>query len=612
MASKRGQVTIFIIIAILIVAVAVGLFFLTRNATDTSQVPTNLQPVYKTFLSCLEDKTNTGISVLESQGGYIYLPDFEPGSQYMPFGSQLNFLGSPVPYWYYVSGNNVQKEQVPTQNEMEDQLAQFIGEKISDCNFDSYYSQGFEVALINPDAKVSVSNSEVSVTLNAELDLTGNGENAIVKTHKVTVNSELGSLYDSAKTVYNEEQKNLFLENYAVDTLRLYAPVDGVDITCGPEIWNADDVFDDLQDAVEQNTNALGSSGKSGEYFDVNLPVDQEIKFLNSRNWPNALEVSPSEGNILIANPVGNQEGIGVIGFCYVPYHFVYDLKYPVMVQIYSKSNAEIFQFPLAVVVDKNVPREALPANAVENAVPELCKYKNTNVQVNVRNKQGSSVQADISYECLGETCNIGETSASGTLSEDFPQCANGYVLASADGYKTAKYLFSTIDSGSVDVLLDKLYTKAIQLKLDGVNYNGDAIINFISGDTTKTVSYPSQRNVDLAEGQYDVQVYVFKNSSLTLGATTTQQCVKVPRESVLGIIGLTKDKCFDVKIPEQVVSNVLAGGGTQSYYMLETDLSTPGVLTINADSLPVPTNVDELQNNYVLFDGNALGVSFA
>jgi len=62
----------------------------------------------------------------------------------MPFSSQLNFLGNPVPYWYYVSGNNVQKEQVPSKNEMENQLEDFIEEKINKCVFDEYYEQGFE------------------------------------------------------------------------------------------------------------------------------------------------------------------------------------------------------------------------------------------------------------------------------------------------------------------------------------------------------------------------------------------------------------------------------------------------------------------------------------
>jgi len=607
--SKRGQVTIFIIVAIVLVA-AVGLYFITRSSvSQNASVPTGLQPVYNNFLTCLGDYTSEGISVLESQGGYLYLPDFEPGSQYMPFSSQLNFLGNPIPYWYYVSGNNVQKEQVPTKDGMETQLAQFIDEKISECNFKNYYEQGFGVILRNPKASVSISDSSVSVDLEADLSISGKNETVILKSHSITTRSDLGTLYNSAITIYNEEQKNLFLENYGIDSLRLYAPVDGVEITCSPQVWNADEIFDELQNAVEQNTVALKSFGNEGDYFDLNLPVGQEVRFLNSKNWPNSFEVSPSDGNILLANPVGNQEGLGIIGFCYVPYHFVYSVKYPVLVQVYSKSG-EIFQFPTAVVIQGNNPRESLNVTAVENIVPELCQHKNSEVQVNVMDKQGNTVVADVSYECFGNTCSIGKTSESGVLDDSFPQCANGYVIASSNGYKTAKYLFSTVDSGSVDVLLDKLYTKPVQLKLDGQNYNGNAIVNFISDDTTKVVAYPSQKTVELSEGQYKIQVYIYKNSSLTLGATTTQQCVEVPR-GVLGVLGLTRERCFDIQVPEQIISNVLAGGGTQNYYVLESELNKQNSMEIDTESLSIPKTIGELQNNYLLFDTHGLEVTF-
>lgn len=155
MHNKRGQVTIFIIIAIIIVGVVAG-FFLLRGNLGVTNVPASIQPVYNSFLSCLEDKTKTGIDILESQGGYIQLPAVEPGSRYMPFSSQLNFLGNPIPYWYYVSGNNVQKEQVPSQQDMEKSLGDFINDKIRECNYENYYNEGFEIIQEEPKASVSI------------------------------------------------------------------------------------------------------------------------------------------------------------------------------------------------------------------------------------------------------------------------------------------------------------------------------------------------------------------------------------------------------------------------------------------------------------------------
>ena len=61
--GNKGQVTIFIIIAILIVALVTGIFIY-KNNTVSSNIPTSIDPVYTSFLSCLNDKTKVGIDIL--------------------------------------------------------------------------------------------------------------------------------------------------------------------------------------------------------------------------------------------------------------------------------------------------------------------------------------------------------------------------------------------------------------------------------------------------------------------------------------------------------------------------------------------------------------------
>ncbi len=605
----RGQVTIFIIIAIVIVALVFGYLFL-RGTISVKGIPGSIQPAYTTFLTCLEEDTNAGISVLESQGGYIELPEFEPGSAYMPFSSQLNFAGNPVPYWYYVSGNNIQREQVPTKNEMENHLEGFIESRIRDCNMRNYYDEGFVISMSDePKADVLIKDNEVEVRLDMNLAIEKENDTALVRNHKISQPSKLGRLYDSAKTVYDEEQKNLFLEKYAVDVLRLYAPVDGVEITCAPLVWDAEEVFDSLQEAIEVNTAALKNKGSQDDYFALNLPVDEDVRFLNSKDWPNGFEISPADDRILVSSPVGNQPGIGILGFCYVPYHFVYNIRYPVMVQVYDEE--EIFQFPVAVVIQGNNPREFLDANASvsEDIVPELCRYKNTQVQINTYDSSLRPVDAQISYECFGNSCDIGVTE-SGTMTENFPQCVNGFVSAKAPGFKDTRYLFSTVQPGSLDVIMERVYPTNTELLLDGRPYQGNAVITFVSDYATETIIYPNQKTVELGEGQHEIQVQVFRNSSITIGATTKEQCVEVPRE-ILGIFGLTKEKCFEIQIPEQVISNALSGGGKQFFYVLETELANGKSLEINAKSLPSPRTIEQVQDNYQLFEENKLEVGF-
>ena len=85
-----------------------------------------IEPVYLYYLSCIEQDTSNGALLLGQQGGYIQQPEFSPGSEYMPFSSQLDFFGTGVPYWYYISGNGVSKEQVPSKEKMQSDLNDFV------------------------------------------------------------------------------------------------------------------------------------------------------------------------------------------------------------------------------------------------------------------------------------------------------------------------------------------------------------------------------------------------------------------------------------------------------------------------------------------------------
>ncbi len=604
MGNKRGQVTIFIIIAIIIIA-AVVLFFTFREDLITKKIPASIEPVYITFLTCLEEEALIGIDVLGSQAGYISLPEFEPGSRYMPFSSQLEFAGSAVPYWYYVSGNNIQREQVPSKAEMENQLAEFIEEDARDCIFDGYYEQGFEITQGEPEARVNIKENSVDVSLDMSMSIEKADERALINNHKISVNTKLGKLYADAKKIYEQEQKTLFLEEYAVDVLRLYAPVDGVELTCSPKIWNADEIFNNLEQAIEANTLALRTQDGGDDYFVVDVPGDINARFITSRNWPRGFEVEPSNEDILMAEPIGNQPGLGILGFCYVPYHFIYSVRYPVLIQVYEED--EIFQFPIAVVLQGNNPRESLDVNASIVETPELCENKNTLMGVNTYDTDLKSVEADISYECFGKRCNIGKS----PLEEEFPQCINGYVLAKADGFEDKRYLFSSVEPGNVEIILDRLYEKEVRLKLDGIEYNDDAIIYFVSDESSKTLVYPGQKTVKLSEGEYEIQVYIYQDSSLDLESMTKEQCIEVPQTGLGGFFGLTKQKCFDVEIPAQIISNVLAGGGKAGYYVLESELVGSNFIEINAQSLTLPESLEQLQTNHILFEDRGLDIRF-
>jgi len=250
-----------------------------------------------------------------------------------------------------------------------------------------------------------------------------------------------------------------------------------------------------------------------------------------------------------------------------------------------------------------------MEGSAILFDVPDLCLHKNTKTTVNTYDTNLNPVEADISYECFGISCEIGERELKSSSTENFPQCVNGFVVAKADGYKTTKEMHSTTETGTVDMIMDKLYKKNINLAVDNKPYLGNAIITFSSDDLTKTILYPEQKTVELAEAQYDISVRIFRESSLSIAKSVREQCVDIPKSGVGGILGLTKEECYEIETPSQIVSNALSGGGEQSYYILESELQSSNSIDIYAESLPIPTTLEQLQNNYDIFELKSLEI---
>ncbi len=123
-------------------------------------------------------------------------------------------------------------------------------------------------------------------------------------------------------------------------------------------------------------------------------------------------------------------------------------------------------------------------------------------------------------------------------------------------------------------------------------------------------IAYPEQRSIGLSEGQYEIQVHIYKDSSIDIGAAIKEQCIDVPRSGILGVLGLTEERCFEIEVPEQVVSQTLVGGGKQNYYILESELIGSSLIEINAQSLPIPETIEQLQNNYLSFENKDLDIN--
>lgn len=611
--GKRGQLTIFILVTIVIV-ISIILFFTFKDSFFQTGLPKNMKPVYDSYKDCLEEITSEGVYLLGQQGGYIEVPDFVPGSSYRPFSSQLDFMGQPVAYWMYVSGNNIVKEQVPTKEHMETELEDYVRDRLDTCRFDNYEAEGYNIYIEEGDVAIEIKDSSVILTARNPITIYYENDTARINEHEVKVDIRLGKLYDQAKQIYDYEMSETFLEKYALDVLRLYAPVDGVDLQCTPKVFVDEEIKENITMGLSANMNYLKIKGnyyelknKEYEYFVVNpgFKTDSNANFIYNPNWPTRIEIYGDR----VAQPVGLQEGLSILGFCYVPYHLVYDINFPMLIQLWEGDF--FFQFPVSVIIDKNYARNALPPMFEAKTLDsEVCKFKNQNVKVYTYDSSLNPLPSRIQFKCLDSKCEIGKSilkAGNAVYEGPMPECMNGFIIASAEGYADTKYQISTNEETTADIILSKIY----EISLDLGDIPGDAVVTFNGEKYSTTVLYPQMKTVKLIEDYYNVSVFVYTNTTLTIKGISEQKCVDVPVDGIGNLFGLTEERCQDIEIPDMKVDTALIGGGKTQDYMTEDILKMSNKLNIQIPIYNKPQTIDDLQEIYVIVEDSPVYISF-
>ena len=579
--GKRGQVALFVIVAVVVVVGAL-VYVSVQNGLFSPDERGEFGEIYEYFESCIEQETRAVAALAGAQGGIVDVDFREQGSEYAPFGSQLDFLGFEVPYWYYVSGNGVIKEKVPEMNDIEEGMEEFIGDGLEACDFSVFEERGVEIKVNEDGKEVKVNVEESSILVDVDFEMVVSDGKRISRrgTHSVQVGSNFGGFYNQAKEIYAYQSSVAFLENYSVDVLRLYAPVDGVEIQCNPKTWKTREVVENLKLGLESNIGALKMQGdyyrvdEKGEYFVVDQNVEHATRFLYSQNWPSKVEIAGAGQEVMIAEPIGTEQGLGVLGFCYAPYHFVYDVKYPVMVQIYD--DQEMFQFPVVVVIDKNLPREGYVSDlGFDIEEDEICEFATQDLEVGIFDSSLNEVDASLSFVCFNQKCDLGE-SESGRFVGKVPACLNGQLVVEKEGFADHISEFSSNQEDFMEVILDPTRNVEIKLRVDGEELEeGETALISFEGVEGGSIFLPEAKNIDLSEGFYNLSVYVYGGADVVIPASSSRQCYDVPKSGVLGFFGGSNEECTVIEIPESKIEQSLIGGGIGQEYLLLSELDS-------------------------------------
>src|SRR3989344_2227064 len=281
--KKRGQVTTFIILGIIIVALLIGTFYLssyglkTRFEIEQAKISVNEEfiPFKNYFDSCIKSISLEGANIIGLQGGYINIPRDElTVNPLVPFSNKLQIFGNDaleVPYWVYETANGIQKVQVPDKKDMENELQNYIKNNLNNClvnftEFQDYEINGFS----DIKTEVTIDNEKIFVKVLITLDV------------------PLGKLYNKAKEVLDKENKDYFFEQKTIDMLILYdqVPYSGINLNCNPKIWNVEKVKQDFKKVIKTNIEVINPSSQK-KYFKYNLDSNNiDINFKFEEDWP--------------------------------------------------------------------------------------------------------------------------------------------------------------------------------------------------------------------------------------------------------------------------------------------------------------------------------------
>ena len=535
--QKRGQITIYIILGILVLlALGISVYFLTKPSTI--YVPPEIQPVYDHVASCVSSVSKEAVLRLGFQGGYLNIPQKITRNQ-RSFVALDNSGEFKIPYWYFGG-----EDRTPSIQVMEREIAQYVKQNLPGCvDFDSLKDFAVtELGMIEP--KVIIAEKDIKIDVAWPLQIKAANNLVNHRDFRAELDVKLKKIWELANKIMTSENKDMHFEKLTVDLMATddKIPMNGMDFSCGTKTWHVNDVKKQLKDILSynipyirvHNTNYVPFQEELNNYqglekskekiyselrkdvafekiklpdnvpedaldyskltFDVGTKVtDLKINFLYLPNSVLELSALPSDGGILKSNKIaGSKKFLRFL--CINQWHFVYNVIYPI-VSVISDDTAfngdgYFFRFAFPVLINMNEGERlyyGLRRMDTIDIDTDFCqKLGDQAVEINARGFESGIPFAipldnvNITYKCGNELCNLGTTKAEDgdfKLTTRIPKgCGNPFIVANKEDYLEAQSVLE-FNQNFVDITMKQLAEKNIEV----VKHNYDSVNDKLS-----------------------------------------------------------------------------------------------------------------------------------
>ena len=265
--DKRGQITVFIIVGILILFLVVSLVFFIRPVEEEQiEVPEELNAVKLYIESCIEDVGKDAIIDNSLQGGFYQLPEISTEGYFVD-----------APYYFYRL-----ERRVPSLNDLQIQLGFNLEDNLKNC-INTTQFPGINIELGDVISNVLIRESSVIFNVNMPVTIRKEEKVTSLQDFSSTIqNIRLLTAYNSAKEIIDEQANDPY--SLCLSCLSEIANINGMLI----DTANIDDnsllfTITDLNSVIDEEPLTFRFANKYIEYGCDNLPSTLEDSVLQSK-----------------------------------------------------------------------------------------------------------------------------------------------------------------------------------------------------------------------------------------------------------------------------------------------------------------------------------------
>ena len=397
LSSKRGQITVFILLGLVILGLVVGFLVLKSKVTETElstgevieKTPADLRPVHNFVHECMEKVLIDGLKKAGEHGGYVEPLNEELSDKsfevdhFNPTDSDGVSLSSEdelfVPYWFYQTKSNpcvscVVSTNKPSIEEIEEQLEGYFKREFNNCarDFVMFTKSGFEIEEKGElEPEISVAEKSVNFFLKYPLKIKKRGSSSLIEQFYVTVPLNFMDFYKLAEDIYTYESEAMPLDNFLMNLISIHSGVSAYklppihEVTEGYNyvIW-IKPIIDRLMKHIlilnfpylrvkgtlnEQEVLQNAGSDLEGAFFNGSIlnvsggledygEIEAEFFYVN---WPLFLSIRPGEGEGIYKPLINVNDRFGFIQPLQTnTYKFFYDVSVPILVRLTQRNNS--------------------------------------------------------------------------------------------------------------------------------------------------------------------------------------------------------------------------------------------------------------------------------